>query len=77
LSSQRPLSDPNTNDPQTFDVFCPKLLAGIGRANGQIMSRSIVVDMERCDGQTDRSTKADDPVFVDLRSKPGRLIVGI
>jgi hypothetical protein len=64
--------DPNTNNPVIFDVFCPKLLAGIGRANGQIMSRSIIIEMERRDGETDRSIKIGDPELVDLRRKLAR-----
>jgi hypothetical protein len=49
--------NPNTNEPEAFDVFCPKLLAGIGRAGAQIMSRSIIIEMERKDGERDRSAK--------------------
>lgn len=64
--------DANTNDPQAFDVFCPKLLAGIGRANGQIMSRSIIIEMERRDGERDRSTRESDPAFVEIRRKLAR-----
>jgi putative DNA primase/helicase len=64
--------NPNTNDPEAFDVFCPKLLASIGRANGQIMSRSIVVEMERRAGERDRSVKESDPVFVEIRRKLAR-----
>jgi putative DNA primase/helicase len=64
--------EPNTNNPEAFDVFCPKLLAGIGRANGQIMSRSIIIDMERKDGERDRSVKETDPVFLDIRRKLAR-----
>jgi hypothetical protein len=61
--------EPKSFEPQIFDVFAPKLLAGIGRANAQIMSRSIVIEMERNDGKVDRSTRASDPVFVDIRRK--------
>ena len=64
--------DPNTLEPKTFDVFCPKVLAGIGRANGQIMSRSIVIEMERRKGKTDYSRKMTDPVFVEIRRKLAR-----
>jgi putative DNA primase/helicase len=64
--------DPNTNEPLTFDVFCPKVLAGIGRANGQIMSRSVLIEMGRRDGQTDRGTKQDDPIFIAIRRKLAR-----
>jgi putative DNA primase/helicase len=64
--------DPNTNDPQAFDVFCPKLLAGIGRAGAQIMSRSIIIEMERKDGERDRSLKESDPVFIEIRRKLAR-----
>lgn len=64
--------DPNTNDPLAFDVFCPKLLACIGRANGQIMSRSIIIEMERRDGERDHSVKESDPVLVDIRRKLAR-----
>jgi putative DNA primase/helicase len=53
-------------------VFCPKLLAGIGRANAQIMSRSIIIEMERKDGERDRSIKESDPVFVEIRQKLAR-----
>ena len=60
---------PNTLEPRTFDVFCPKVLAGIGRANGQIMSRSVIIEMERRYGQTDSSRKATDPVFLEIRRK--------
>jgi putative DNA primase/helicase len=64
--------NPNTNDPEAFDVFCPKLLAGIGRANAQIMSRSIIIEMERKDGERDRSGKESDPAFVEIRRKLAR-----
>jgi hypothetical protein len=64
--------DPATNNPEAFDVFCPKLLAGIGRANGQIMSRSVIIEMERKDGERDRSVKENDPVFVEIRRKLAR-----
>jgi putative DNA primase/helicase len=64
--------EPNTNNPEAFDVFCPKLLAAIGRANGQIMSRSIIIEMERKDGERDRSVKESDPVFVEIRRKLAR-----
>jgi putative DNA primase/helicase len=61
--------NPNTNEPEVFDVFCPKLLAGIGKANPQIMSRSIIIEMERKDGELDRSLRESDPVFVEIRRK--------
>jgi len=62
----------NTNDPEAFDVFCPKLLAGIGRTNAQIMSRSIIIEMERRTGQCDRSVQESDPIFVEIRRKLAR-----
>jgi hypothetical protein len=61
--------EPKSYEPQVFDVFAPKLLAGIGRANAQIMSRSIVIEMERSDGKVNRSLKASDPIFVNIRRK--------
>jgi Domain of unknown function (DUF3854)/Protein of unknown function (DUF3631) len=64
--------EPNSLVPQTFDVFCPKVLAGIGRANAQVMSRAIVIEMERRNADTDRSMKRSDPVFVDIRRKLDR-----
>jgi putative DNA primase/helicase len=64
--------NPNTSEPEAFDVFCPKLLAGIGRAGAQIMSRSIIVEMERKDGERDRSVKESDPAFVEIRRKLAR-----
>ena len=64
--------NPSTYNPEAFNVFCPELLAGIGRANPQIMSRSIVIEMERKDGERDRSVKANDPIFVDIRRKLAR-----
>ena len=64
--------EPNTNSPEAFDVFCPKLLAAIGRANGQIMSRSVIIQMERKDGERDRSIKESDPVFIEIRRKLAR-----
>lgn len=64
--------NPNSFEPEPFDVFCPKLLAGIGRANAQIMSRSIIIEMERKDGQRDRSLKESDPAFVEIRRKLAR-----
>jgi hypothetical protein len=63
---------PTTMMPEAFDVFCPKLLAGIGRANGQIMSRSIVIEMERQNGRVDCSVKASDTIFVEIRRKLAR-----
>jgi putative DNA primase/helicase len=64
--------DPNTFEPLVFDVFCPKILAGIGRANGQIMSRSIIIEMERRDGQINQSINTSDADFVDIRLKLAR-----
>jgi hypothetical protein len=65
--------DANTNEPLTFDVFCPKMLAGIGRANGQIMSRSILIEMERrASDSLDRSIRESDPVFIEIRRKLAR-----
>ena len=64
--------NPNTNEPEAFDVFCPKLLAGIGRAGAQIMSRSIIIEMERKDGERDRSVRESDPAFVEIRRKLAR-----
>ena len=64
--------NPNTMMPEAFDVFCPKLLAGIGRTNGQIMSRSIVIEMERRNGRVDCSLKASDPIFVEIHRKLAR-----
>jgi uncharacterized protein DUF3854/uncharacterized protein DUF3631 len=64
--------DTNTWEVKTFDVFCPKVVAGIGRANGQIMSRSITLEMERNTAEVDTSTKATDPLFVEIRRKLAR-----
>ena len=64
--------NPNTNNPEAFDVFCPKLLADIGRAGAQIMSRSIIIEMERKDGERDRSVRESDPAFVEIRRKLAR-----
>ena len=64
--------NPNTSEPEAFDVFCPKLLAGIARAGSQIMSRSIIIEMERKDGERDRSAKESDPAFVETRRKLAR-----
>jgi putative DNA primase/helicase len=61
--------DPNTLDPVAFDAFCPKVLAGIGRGNGQIMSRSIIIEMERKEADSDQSADANSPEFVDIRRK--------
>jgi putative DNA primase/helicase len=59
--------DPQTLEPIAFDVFCPKVLAGIGRGPGQIMSRSVIIEMERRYGKVDSSLKADDPVFIEIK----------
>jgi len=64
--------NPNTSEPEAFDVFCPKLLAGIGRAGAQIMSRSIIIEMERKDGERDRSVRESDPAFIEIRRKLAR-----
>jgi hypothetical protein len=64
--------DPSSFEPRIFDVFCPKLLAAIGRANSQIMSRSIIIEMERREAKLERSTKASDSVFVQIQKKLAR-----
>jgi len=64
--------DPQTLEPIAFDVFCPKVLAGIGRGPAQIMSRSVIIEMERRDGKVDSSLKADDPVLIEIRRKLAR-----
>jgi putative DNA primase/helicase len=64
--------NPNTSEVEAFDVFCPKLLAGIGRAGAQIMSRSIIIEMERKDGERDRSVKESDPIFTQIHRKLAR-----
>jgi hypothetical protein len=65
--------NPNTNEPEAFDVFCPKLLAGIGRANAQIMSRSIIIEMERKDGERDRQRKGIRSYFCRDPSEAGQV----
>jgi len=60
---------PNTLEPETFDVFCPKLLSGIGRAPAQIMSRSIVIEMERRIGELHPQRDPNTPLLLEIRSK--------
>jgi putative DNA primase/helicase len=64
--------EPNSLFPQTFDVFCPKVVAGIGRANAQVMSRAILIEMERRNADTDRSMKRSHSDFIQIRSKLAR-----
>jgi hypothetical protein len=64
--------DTNTWEVKTFDAFCPKVVAGIGRANRQIMSRSITIEMERDAQEVDPSKKATDPLFIEIRRKLAR-----
>jgi hypothetical protein len=63
-----------TNEPEEFDTFCPKLVAGIGLVGGsQILSRSIIIEMERKGREKlPRPLKAKDPVFIELRRKLAR-----
>jgi Domain of unknown function (DUF3854)/Protein of unknown function (DUF3631) len=65
---------PTTNEPEEFDTFCPKLVAGIGLiGGGQILSRSIIIEMERKGREKlPRPLKPNDPVFITLRRKLAR-----
>jgi hypothetical protein len=69
--------EPNINEPRTFDAFCPKVVAGIGQTNRQIMSRSITLEMERTAKEVDPSRKITDPIFVEIRRKLARWADGV
>jgi hypothetical protein len=62
------------HEPRRFDVFGPKLLAGIGKLPGTMMDRAIIFELRRklVHEKVDRLRYADDGTFDVLRQKLAR-----